>query len=125
MDPLPLPRLHHIALTVTDLEASIAWCERVFGVACRLEARRPGVGKILADREMLLVFARRHHDANKGETFSETQTGLDHIGLWAPRRADLEAWRSRVDAQGVRRAPMANQPCMQSPIEDHLFGSML
>ena len=29
--------LHHIALTVTDLDASIAWYERVFGIACQMD----------------------------------------------------------------------------------------
>ncbi len=42
--------LHHIALTVTDLEASIAWYQRVFGIAYQMEeAHEGGVGKLLAD----------------------------------------------------------------------------
>ncbi len=103
------PRLHHIAITVTDLDASIAWCERVFGVAFRMEVPHPGgTGKILAD-----------------EAFTETRTGLDHVGLGVPSRADLEDWQMHLDAQEVHRAPMANHPCTQSPIEDHFFGSIL
>lgn len=119
-------RLHHIAITVTDLDASIAWYERVFGVAFRLEVPHPGgVGKILADQDMQLIFALHHHDANNGETFAESRTGLDHVGLGAPHRSALEAWQTHLDAQGIRRAPKANQPCTQSPIEDHSFGSIL
>jgi glyoxylase I family protein len=120
------PRLHHIAITVTDLEGSIAWYERVFGVAFRMEVPHPGgTGKILADQDMQLVFALHRHDANAGESFAETRTGLDHVGLGVPSRADLEDWQTHLDAQGVRRASMANQPCTQSPIEDHFFGSIL
>ncbi|MGH2618566.1 MAG: VOC family protein, partial [Thermomicrobiales bacterium] len=52
------PNLHHIAITVTDLDASIAWYERVFGIAFRMEVPHPGgTGKILADDGMNLVFA--------------------------------------------------------------------
>jgi glyoxylase I family protein len=101
------PSLHHIAITVTDLEASIAWYERVFGLAFRLEVPHPGgTGKILADENMQLVFALHRHDANGGES-------------------DLEAWQAHLEALGVRQAPMANAPCTQSPIEDRPFGSIL
>jgi catechol 2,3-dioxygenase-like lactoylglutathione lyase family enzyme len=120
------PSLHHIAITVTDLEASIAWYERVFGVAFRLEVPHPGgTGKILADENMQLVFALHRHDANGGESFTETRTGLDHVGLRVPSRDDLEAWQAHLAALGVRQAPMANAPCTQSPIEDRPFGSIL
>ncbi len=33
MPPASIASLHHIALTVTDLDASIAWYERVFEIA--------------------------------------------------------------------------------------------
>jgi catechol 2,3-dioxygenase-like lactoylglutathione lyase family enzyme len=120
------PRLHHIAITVTDLDASIAWYEQVFGITFRMEVPHPGgTGKILADDGRELVFALHRHDANEGETFAETRTGLDHVGLAVSSRADLEAWQAHLDALGVRRSPMANQPCTQSPIEDRPFGSIL
>jgi glyoxylase I family protein len=120
------PSLHHIAITVTDLAASVAWYERVFGVTEQMEVPHPGgTGKILADDSWQLVFALHRHDANDGETFAETRTGLDHVGLAVPSRADLETWQTHLDALGVHRAPMANQPCTQSPIEDRPFGSIL
>lgn len=122
----PCPSLHHIAITVTDLEASIAWYERVFGITFQMEVPHSGgTGKILADDRFQLVFALHRHDANDGAPFAETRTGLDHVGLQVPNRADLEVWQEHLDAQGVRRAPMANQPCTQSPIEDRPFGSIL
>ena len=120
------PSLHHIAITVTDLDASIAWYERVFGVAFRMEVPHPGgTGKILADEDMNLVFALHRHDANDGETFAETRTGLDHVGLRVPSRADLESWQAHLETLGVRQAAIANTPCTQSPIEDRPFGSIL
>lgn len=118
--------LHHIALTVTNLAASIPWYERVFGVTFKMEVPHTGgAGMILADDDMNLVFALHRHDANTGERFAETHTGLDHVGLAVPSRQDLESWQTHLDAQGVRRSPMADQPCTQSPIEDHFFGSIL
>jgi glyoxylase I family protein len=47
-----LPALHHVALTVTDLDASIAWYERVFGIRYQMEApHEGGTGKLLSDPE--------------------------------------------------------------------------
>jgi glyoxylase I family protein len=120
------PSLHHIALTVTDLDASIAWYERVFGLAFRMEEPHPGgTGKLLADDEWQLVFVLHRHDANARETFAETQTGLDHIGMRVSSRADLEAWQAHLEAQGVAIASPANRPLTQNPIYDRPYGSVL
>jgi glyoxylase I family protein len=126
MSSPPRPRLHHIAITVTDLDASIAWYERVFGISFQMEVPHlGGTGKILADDGRELVFALHRHDANGGEAFGETRTGLDHVGLGVPSRNDLVVWQTHLDTNGVRRSPAANHPCTQSPIEDHSFGSIL
>ena len=43
------PRLHHLALTVTDLEASMRWYQDVFDVGYQMDGPHPGgVGKVLA-----------------------------------------------------------------------------
>ena len=42
--------VHHVALTVTDLEASVRWYEAVFSIAHRMDVPHAGgVGKVLAD----------------------------------------------------------------------------
>jgi catechol 2,3-dioxygenase-like lactoylglutathione lyase family enzyme len=126
MDEPTRPSLHHIAITVTDLEASIAWYEKVFGITFQFEVPHPGgTGMILADDGRNLVFALHRHDTNGGEAFAETRTGLDHVGLRVPRRADLVAWQAHLAALGVRQAPIADRPCTQSPIDDRPFGSIL
>jgi len=120
------PRLHHIALTVTDLAASIDWYERIFGLTYRMEEPHPGgTGKLLADDEWQLVFVLHRHDANARETFAETQTGLDHIGMRVPSRADLETWQAHLEEQGVAIASPANRPLTQNPIYDRPYGSVL
>jgi catechol 2,3-dioxygenase-like lactoylglutathione lyase family enzyme len=120
------PSLHHIALTVTNLDTSIAWYERVFGITYQMEVPHPGgTGMILADEAWQFVIALHRHDANGSETFAETRTGLDHVGLKVPSRADLEAWQAHLEAAGVVRAAAADRPCTQSPIDDRPFGSIL
>ncbi|HEX3565314.1 MAG TPA: VOC family protein [Acidimicrobiales bacterium] len=116
----------HVALTVTDLDASIEWYSRIFDVHYVMEeAHQGGIGKLLADDQFGLVFVLHHHDGNEGETFAETTTGLDHVGLNVGSRADLEAWQSHLEANGVARADNADKPLTQSPITDRPYGSVL
>ena len=103
--------LHHIALTVTDLEASIAWYQRVFGIAYQMEeAHEGGVGKLLTDDRWELIIVLHHHDANTGERFSERRTGLDHVGLAVASRAELEGWQRHLAELGVSHSPIADRP---------------
>src|SRR5215210_6407527 len=118
--------LHHIALTVKSLEASIPWYEKVFGISYQMEEPHPGgVGKLLADPQWQLIIVLHHHDANHGEVFSETRTGVDHIGFSVSSRAELETWQVHLEEQGVTRADRTNRPLTQSPIADRPYGSVL
>jgi glyoxylase I family protein len=120
------PRLHHIALTVTDVDASVRWYESVFGVRFQMDAPHDGgLGKLLADETWQLVIVLHRHDTNAGMLFGETTTGLDHVGLFVPTRADLEAWQTHLEANGVVRADVADKPLTQSPIADEPYGSVL
>ena len=120
------PILHHLALTVTDLDASVGWYEAVFDVHFVMDVPHPGgVGKILADSDRKLMIALHRHDTNGGGTADETSTGLDHAGFFLPSRRDLEAWQEHLDANGVLRSDTADKPRTQSPIVDAPYGSVL
>jgi glyoxylase I family protein len=126
MPPVAKPRLHHLALTVTDVDASTRWYEDVFGVTFRMDAPHPGgVGKVLADDTRELMIVLHHHDTNDASQFAETTTGLDHAGFFVPSRADLEAWQAHLETHGVVRRDTADQPLTQSPIADEAYGSVL
>jgi glyoxylase I family protein len=116
MPQLPTASVHHISLTVTDLEASVAWYERVFGIRPQMdEAHEGGLARVLADEQWRLVVGLHRHDANQGEAFSERRTGLDHVGFAVASRAELEAWQQHLRELAVE----------QSPIADRAYGSVL
>jgi glyoxylase I family protein len=120
------PNMHHIALTVTDVDASVRWYENVFGLSFWMDAPHPGgVGKLLADDERQLNIVLHRHDTNEGEEFVETRTGLDHVGLMVADRAELEAWQAHLEKNGVTRSTAADRPLTQSPIADEPYGSVL
>ena len=120
------PRLHHQALTVTDLDASVGWYEAVFDVHPIMDVPHPGgVGRILASRDRQLMIALHRHETNDAGLFGETTTGLDHAGFAVPTRGDLEAWQEHLEANGVLRSPTADKPLTQSPISDEPYASVL
>ena len=119
-------RLHHHALTVSDLEVSVPWYENVFGIKFQVDVPHPGgVGKLLADEGRQLMIVLHHHDANDDALFAETVNGLDHAGFIVPARGDLEAWQVHLEGQGVLCVEIADKPLTQSPIADEPYGSVL
>lgn len=126
MATVAAPRLHHLAITVTDLDASVRWYESVFDVHHLMDEPHPGgLGRILSDADMTLMFALHRHDNNDGVPFDETTTGLDHAGFMVPTRADLETWQEHLEVNGVVRGDAADKPLTQSPIVDRPYGSVL
>jgi catechol 2,3-dioxygenase-like lactoylglutathione lyase family enzyme len=126
MSTITPARLHHLALTVTDVETSVGWYEDVFGVRFQVDVPHPGgVGKLLADEGRQLMIVLHRHEGNDGTLFAETTNGLDHAGFMVPTRADLEGWQAHLEANGVVRADVADKPLTQSPIADEPYGSVL
>lgn len=126
MPAIPQPRLHHLALTVTDLDASIRWYEAIFDVHPMLDVPHPGgIGKILADSGQQLIIALHRHDTGDSRLFTETATGLDHAGFTVPSRNDLERWQDHLETNGVVRSDAADKPLTQSPIADEPYASVL
>jgi glyoxylase I family protein len=126
MPDVTQPRLHHLAITVTDLDASVLWYESVFDVHPILDVPHDGgVGRILAGSDRQLMIALHRHDANDGGLFTETATGLDHGGFAVRSRRDLELWQDHLEANGVVRADVADKPLTQSAIADESYASVL
>jgi glyoxylase I family protein len=126
MPDVTQPRLHHLAITVTDLDASVLWYESVFDVHPILDVPHDGgVGRILAGSDRQLMIALHRHDANDGGLFAETATGLDHGGFAVRSRRDLELWQDHLEANGVVRADVADKPLTQSAIADESYASVL
>jgi catechol 2,3-dioxygenase-like lactoylglutathione lyase family enzyme len=101
----------HVRLTVTDIERSKAFYDKVFGwsVAADMSSRvkEPGVsespgdiygGTVYQTPSGTLLGLRPVAD---GEPFDSEHTGLDHISFAAPSRDALVAAKEALDAEGV------------------------
>jgi len=52
---------------------------------------------------------QRARSLNSHERFSETRTGLDHVGFLVSGRTELEAWESRLTEFGVEHSPINDE----------------
>jgi glyoxylase I family protein len=102
--------VHHVAPTVSDVEASAQWYERVFGmnrmpvVFPHNGAEQGGYAVVLMDPRSSMVIGLHHHEANPGQPFRESHTGLDHISFGVANRTDLDAWADWLDELGIRHS---------------------
>lgn len=93
--------LDHVALTVTDLGASLAFYEEVLGLVPDGEmADGPFVRRTLPLPGGIHLGLTQHHDGS-GRPFDPTTPGLDHLALACESREELVAWAQHLDALGV------------------------
>jgi glyoxylase I family protein len=99
--------VHHFSPTVSDVEASAAWYEQVFGLV-RLpmtfphhEREETGYAVLLFEPNSGFLIGLHHNEANEGEAFDESRTGLDHIGFRVPDRGHLDRWAAKLDGLGI------------------------
>ncbi|MFD8723517.1 VOC family protein [Streptomyces sp. NPDC059629] len=107
--------LHHLSLTVTDLEHSLEWYKRVFRAEQvdytfhHLHRESTGYGILLVLPESGLVIGLHTNTGNQHEGFLEARTGLDHVSFQVGRRADLAAWMSWLDELGIEHTPIRDE----------------
>ena len=101
--------IHHVSVTVTDIERSVAWYSEVLGLEKLMEEKHPdgaGYAIVLGKPDWSLCVGIHVHDANESERFTESRTGLDHVGFLVSSRAELEAWEARLTELGVEHSPI-------------------
>ncbi len=93
------PAFTHYALTVSNLQQSLDWYERLFesAPAVVIDEERYRAG-IWFDPVFAIHEHHRHYD---GDTFDELRIGLDHIAFGCTSREELESWPARLDALGI------------------------
>jgi glyoxylase I family protein len=92
----------HASLTVSDLDRSIAWYERLFDTKLAPDAS-PG-----PFRRMVLILGGhtviglgQFPDPADNLPFNERRVGLDHLAFACASRSELETWKARLDELGI------------------------
>lgn len=107
---------HHLALTVSDLDASAAWYREVFGLQQVLEeSYEDGRALVFVQPDSGVFLGLHAHNSNNSPRFDETRTGLDRISFSVQSRDELVEWEKGLRGRGVKA----------SPISDQFWGSVL
>jgi len=104
------PGIHHVALTVRDLDASVRWYLSVLGFVELFredgEERRACImGPPMGGYSIAVV---QHPD--DGGDFDPRTLGLDHLALSVESSAELGEWASRLTAEGVEHSGVIEVP---------------
>ena len=102
--------IHHLGLTVRDVDVSAAWYvdtlgfQRVGAYTAPDDSRR----KVFLRHDGLRArLGLTQHQRGSEEAFDETRIGLDHLAFAVGTREDLDAWAHRFSVAGVTFSPVA------------------
>ena len=104
--------VHHLALTVSDIQKSGAWYEELFGLTKLMELEEPPGSPVVVYMHpgSQLMIGLHTHSQNDGGQFSEFRAGMDHVSFSVDSRAELEAWKLRLEERSVDHSPIADRP---------------
>lgn len=102
---MELQGFRHAALSVIDLERSVAWYADVLGLTEFHRAQYPGrrVALVHDDTGSVMLGLCQFDDVDAGP-FTPKRAGLDHLCLLVASRAELDSWAAALTEQGVEHS---------------------
>ena len=104
----------HVAITVSDLDASLAFYEKLFGAGPVGRIELDGLDRRLFSVGNGQILGVTAYTEGKSVAFDPTVPGLDHIGFAVSDRDAVVAWQEHASAAGI-----------DSDLEEPDFGTTL
>jgi glyoxylase I family protein len=95
------PAITHVAVTVSDLDRSRAWYQRLLGADPVLDEDTGPFHHVVWLLGGTLLGIHQHTSPSSAEPFDELRPGLDHIAFACANRSELEGWEGRLNELGV------------------------
>lgn len=104
--------VHHVNLSVSDLERSTRWYQELFGLTqlARLSADDGAWSKVILRHPAGLLIGLTEHRGNDSTPFDEQRSGFDHVALAVADLEELTGWETRLDERGVTRSAIKTTP---------------
>ncbi|HET9771335.1 MAG TPA: VOC family protein [Acidimicrobiia bacterium] len=104
------PGIAHVAVTVSSLERSVPWYERLFDGKAVLDEDTGPFHHVVWMLGTTLFGIHQFSNPESTEPFNELRPGLDHVGFGVSSRAELEQWQSRLDDLGIAHGGIVDAP---------------
>jgi catechol 2,3-dioxygenase-like lactoylglutathione lyase family enzyme len=102
--------VHHLTLTVRDVEKSACWYEELLGTSTRIMREGPGWHRIRMAWPSGLVIGVTAFDDGFTEGFDHRRVGMDHVGLACSSEDEVRSWAARMDELGLVHGPVEDVP---------------
>ena len=102
------PAFSHYALTVSNLQRSIEWYERLFDSPPVAVIDEGNYRAAMWSAPMFAIHENKHQ--LEGDVFDEFRIGLDHVAFGCTSREELESWPARLDALGIEHGEILDRP---------------
>jgi len=104
-------RIHHLTLTVTDVDESARWYQQLLGDADVVQRSIPGGRRIrMSWPDGLIIGVTEFDDVANSDTFSHGRVGLDHVGLACATPDEVREWAQKITDLGYIRGPVEEAP---------------
>ena len=90
------PALAHVAVTVSDLDASREWYRRLFDAEPVLDEDTGPFHHVVWLLGSTLFGIHGHLNPSSAEPFDELRPGLDHVAFACANRSELEQWQQHL-----------------------------
>ena len=104
------PAIAHVALTVSDLERSRPWYQRLFGSDPVIDEDTGPFHHVVWLVGTTLVGIHQFPDPTSTNPFDERRLGLDHLAFGCASRTELEGWERRLTELQITNGGIVDAP---------------
>ncbi|MFA7266479.1 MAG: VOC family protein [Candidatus Nanopelagicales bacterium] len=103
--------IHHVVLSVTDLDAAVRWYGEQLDFDVLFRWDTDDFDRCLMTHPSGVVLGLTQHFATQtASVFDPRQPGLDHLSLAVATADALDAWCHRLDAAGIEHSGIKVTP---------------
>ena len=103
-----MPAITHVAITVSDPDASRRWYTRVLGTEPVLDEDTGPFRHVVYALGGTLLGLHGFPLLTSDDKFDARRIGLDHVSFGVASRGELEEWAARLDELGVPRGEITD-----------------